>query len=481
MAAQEEKLFGCVDPVTHIVGWDGPDDPHNPMNFPRSKKWRITMVTALITFVVSFASSVFSTATTVTALEFDVSLEVMILGVSLYVLGFAFGPLFWGPLSEVYGRTRPIFIGFFIFSLFNIPVALAQNVYTIMICRFLAGSFGAAPISIVGGTYVDFWDALDRGIATAGFAGATFLGPIAGPIVGEFITKSYLGWRWTAWITLIMAAFFGVIGLFTFPETYAPVLLKRKAEKMRHETKNWAIHAQLDEQPIHLKSLFEKYFSKPWIMLAQEPILMAMTLHSSLVYSILYLIFFAYPYSFQQVRGWETGISSLPFLGLFLGIILCCIYIAVDTRLRFNPMLLASKKPFIPEARLPPMIVGAIFLPIGLFWFAWTSNPHIHWAPQVVSGIFTGCGIFLVFLPSQIYVVDTYLLNANSALAAMACARALMAAGFPLFATYMYVNLGVDWATSLLAFLSLAMVPFPILFWKYGEKLRMKGKFAFAL
>lgn len=86
-----------------------------------------------------------------------------------------------------------------------------------------------------------------------------------------------------------------------------------------------------------------------------------------------------------------------------------------------------------------------------------------------------------MFLPSQIYVVDTYLLNANSALAAMACARALMAAGFPLFATYMYVNLGVAWATSLLAFLSLAMVPFPILFWKYGEKLRMKGKFAFAL
>ncbi|KAF8861676.1 MFS general substrate transporter [Acephala macrosclerotiorum] len=481
-AEKESKIHGCVDPVTHNVGWDGPDDPENPMNFPRSKKWIITISTAFITFCVSFSSSVFSTATEITAYEFDVSLEVMILGVSLYVLGFAFGPLFWGPISELYGRTRPIFIGFFIFSIFQIPVALAQNVYTIMICRFLAGSFGAAPISIVGGTYVDFWDALDRGIATAGFAGATFLGPIAGPIVGEFIVKNEnMGWRWTAWITLIMSAFFGVIGLFTFPETYAPVLLKRKAEKMRHETKNWAIHAQLDEKPVHLRALFEKYFSKPWVMLAQEPILMAMTVHSSFVYSILYLIFFAYPYSFRQVRGWATGISALPFLGLFLGIVGCCMYIALDTKLRFNPMLIKSKKPFLPEARLPPMIVGSILLPIGLFWFAWTSNPNIHWAPQVVSGIFTGCGIFLVFLPSQIYVVDCYLLNANSALAAMACARALMAAGFPLFATYMYENLGVDWATSLLAFLSVGMVPFPVLFWKYGERLRMKGKFAFAL
>jgi DHA1 family multidrug resistance protein-like MFS transporter len=88
--ARHEAL-GCVDPVTHIVGWNGPDDPENPMNWSRAKKWRITMVTAMMTFCVSFASSVFSTATQVTAVEFGVSLEVMILGVSLYVLGFACG------------------------------------------------------------------------------------------------------------------------------------------------------------------------------------------------------------------------------------------------------------------------------------------------------------------------------------------------------------------------------------------------------
>ena len=93
--AQNEKSasnpLSCVDPATHIVSWDGPNDPENPMNFPRSKKWRITMVTAIMTFCVSFASSVFSTATEVTAVKWGVSLEVMILGVSLYVLGFACG------------------------------------------------------------------------------------------------------------------------------------------------------------------------------------------------------------------------------------------------------------------------------------------------------------------------------------------------------------------------------------------------------
>ncbi len=206
-----------------------------------------------------------------------------------------------------------------------------------------------------------------------------------------------------------------------------------------------------------------------------------MTLYSSLVYSLLYLIFFAYPYSFEAVRGWSPGIASLPFLSIFIGILLCCLYLSIDTKTRFRRLLIRSKKLVIPEARLPPMIAGSVILPVGLFWFAWTSNRNITWVPQVISGIFIGCGIFLVFLPSQIYVVDTYLFNANSALTATACARALMAAGFPLFATYMYEDLGVAWATSLLAFLCVAMLPFPVLFWFYGEKLRAKGKFAYVL
>jgi multidrug resistance protein len=182
------------------------------------------------------------------------------------------GPLVWGPLSEVYGRTQPLFVGFAIFTIFNIPVAVAQNVETIMLGRFLSGCFGAAPIAICGGMNVDFWEAVDRGVATAGFAGATFIGPVAGPIVGEFIVASYLGWRWTAWITLIVSAFFGILGLLFIPETFAPVLLKRKAERLRHETKNWAIHAPIDEHPVTIRFIFERYFTKPWVMFVQEPI-----------------------------------------------------------------------------------------------------------------------------------------------------------------------------------------------------------------
>jgi DHA1 family multidrug resistance protein-like MFS transporter len=78
-------------------------------------------------------------------------------------------------------------------------------------------------------------------------------------------------------------------------------------------------------------------------------------------------------------------------------------------------------------------------------------------------------------------MVDVYLLNANSAIAINTFIRSAVAAGFPMFATYMYVGLGVDWATSLLAFVCIALIPFPLVFWYYGKKIRSLSKFAFNL
>ncbi|KAI7969589.1 hypothetical protein EIK77_006330 [Talaromyces pinophilus] len=167
----------------NLVEWDGPDDPENPQNFSHARKWVISMFLSSLTIWVTFTSSVFSQATRVAAAEFGVSDEVMILGTSLPLFGFATGPLVWGPISELFGRKRPLFFGFFVFVIFQIPVAVAQNVETIMICRFFIGFFGCAPLAIVGGTLADMWDAVGRGIAMASFAGATFGGPTLGPIL----------------------------------------------------------------------------------------------------------------------------------------------------------------------------------------------------------------------------------------------------------------------------------------------------------
>jgi multidrug resistance protein len=262
---------------TNLVEW-AENDPENPQNWPTSKKWIVTTVMSTLTFCVTFASSVFSSATEASAKEFGVSDEVMVLASSLFVLGFALGPTVWGPLSELYGRKIPLFTGFFISALFQIPVAVAQNVETVLICRFLGGVFGCSPIAVVGGALADFWDPVERGVAVCSFAGATFVGPLAGPIAGSFITASYLGWRWTEWLTLILMAFFGTVAVIVVPETSQPILLSRRAKKIRFETKNWAIHAAHDEQQVDIKAIVVKYLLRPLKMLVLEPILLLLTM-----------------------------------------------------------------------------------------------------------------------------------------------------------------------------------------------------------
>ena len=309
-------------------------------------------------------------------------------------------------MSELYGRLIPLFGGFGVFMILQIPVGVAQNLRTILVVRFVQGLFGCAPLAVVGGALADFWNPVDRGIAVALFAAATFIGPVAGPIVGGFVTQSHLGWHWTAWITMIFAALFQIIGLIFIRESYPPVLLQRRAAKLRYETKNWAYHAKADEIQIDMRQIVTKYLARPAHMFLVEPILVLMTLYMALIYGTLYLFFEAYPISFQEQRGWNDGVGALPFLGLTIGVVMGVGLIFYLTKTRSAAQVKKHGR-VPPEERLVPMMFGSVLLPVGLFWFAWTSNPHITWVPQVLSGIPIGAGVFLIFmqyaslLPSQ--------------------------------------------------------------------------------
>lgn len=471
-----EKTPAAADP--NLVQWDGPDDPEHPQNMPHWKKWVLTMTISSMTMWITFASSVFSTATAVTAKEYHVSTEVMTLATSLVVFGFALGPIVWAPMSELYGRRLPLFLGYAIFVIFQIPVAVAQNVQTIMICRFLIGVFGCSPLAVVGGAMADFWDPIDRAVAIALFSAATFVGPTLGPIIGGFITESYLGWRWTAWITMIPSAAFGTLAFFIVPETYGPVILQRRAARLRRETGNWALHSLLDESRPTASEIVNKYLLRPIQMLFLEPILLLITIYLALVYGILYLFFEAYPVSFMEVRGWTNGgIAGLPFIGILLGVVCGVALIIWQTKTRFARKL-AKHGRVVPEERLVPMMVASVLLPAGLFWFGWTSSPHMSWVPQVLAGIPIGMGILVIFMQGLNYIIDVYMMFANSAIAANTLIRSSLGGAFPLFAVQMYHKLGVNWASSLLGFIAVAMIPIPIVFYIYGKKIRAMSKYS---
>ncbi|KAK8040916.1 mfs multidrug protein [Apiospora phragmitis] len=440
----------------NLVDWDGPGDRTNPQNWNWKRKLLTTVVLSLCTFSVSFGSSILASAIGVLSTQFHVSPTVTTLNVTLYVLGFAAGPYV--------GRYWPLVIGYIGFMCFTVGVACAQNLHTIMICRFMQGAWGVATVTVTPGVFVDLWDIRTRGLATIAWAATIVIGPTMGPIIGSFTVKNEsLGWRWTMWFTLIISAFFFVLVLAFFQETWGPIILQKKAKRLRYETKNWALHSKRDEAPVESRAILQKYGLKPWQMLIQEPILVAICLYNSLIYGVIYLTFEvgsppAYPYTFGTVRGWEDGVSSLPFLSLLVG------YLGAAVIQTIIHLQIIDKK-----------------LVKGLFWFAWTSSPNISWVPQVLAGPFIGCGINMVFVPCLNYLIECYLANANSALAANTIIRSAVAAAFPLFATPMFANLGVAWATSLLGFLCVAFIPAPIIFYLHGKKIRGWSKFAFDL
>jgi MFS family permease len=134
--------------------------------------------------------------------DFDTSTEIVTLGISLFVLGFAIGPLFWGPLSELYGRQILYFGTYAMLTAFNAGAAASQSIQTLIILRFLAGAFGSSPLTNAGGIIADMFPANQRGLAMAIFAAAPFLGPTASslnckvntPNANRFIARAD-GWR----------------------------------------------------------------------------------------------------------------------------------------------------------------------------------------------------------------------------------------------------------------------------------------------
>lgn len=300
---------------------------------------------------------------------FGVSRVVAILGLTLYICGFATGPLAWAPLSELYGRKIPITVACFVFTCFMFAAATAKDFQTLMLSRFFAGVFASCPLPVVGGAFSDMFGNKTRGIAIAGFSALVFLGPFISPIVGAFITQSYLGWRWTEYITGIMGALACVLDLLFMEETYVKTLLQKRAGNIRKETGNFAIHHASKEEILDFNDLVHKHFLLPLKLLFLEPIVFLITIYTAFIYGILYLFLEAYPIVFAQYRGINEAIATLPYIGLIVGVLLGC-GIVVAFEPRYNRKLEENNNIPVPEQRLIPMMIGAVLFPIGLFWFA---------------------------------------------------------------------------------------------------------------
>jgi MFS family permease len=329
------------------------------------------------------------------------------------------------------------------------------------------------------------------------FSAAPFLGPTIGPIVGGFLAQTE-GWRWVEGLMAIFTGALWLIGALLIPETYSPVILRRRAAKLSKMTgKVYKSRMEVEQGQKTLGAELKTAISRPWILLLKEPIVLLLSIYMAIIYGTLYLMFAAFPIVYQVNRGWSEGIGGLAFIGVAVGMMFAVAYSIFDNR-RYNRVASENNGKAPPEARLPPSMLGSIFLPLGLFWFAWTNYPSIHWSASIIGTAPFGFGMVLVFLSIMNYLIDAYTIYAASVLAANSVLRSLFGAIFPLFTSCksntfpqaffecvthsffkdMYQNLGIHWASSIPAFLALMCVPFPFLFYKYGRAIRLRCKFA---
>lgn len=174
----------------HQVTWNGPDDPENPKNWTRKRKWLATLVVSSFTFISPVSSSMVAPAIAAISQEFGITNQVeQQLVLSVFVLAYAVGPLFVGPLSEIYGRVPVLQLANLVYLVFNTACGASRNKGEMIAFRFLSGLGGSAPLALGGGVLSDAWSADERGAAISIYSLAPLLGPAIGPIAGGFITE----------------------------------------------------------------------------------------------------------------------------------------------------------------------------------------------------------------------------------------------------------------------------------------------------
>ncbi|OAX77740.1 hypothetical protein ACJ72_07958 [Emergomyces africanus] len=467
---------GTTDP-NFEVDWEE-NDPGNPRNWSIKAKGMSTAFLSWSTFTVIIYSTSYTAGLAEIAKEFNTSETVVTLGLTFYLIGLAIGSVILAPLSEMYGR-RPVSIAsMFLFTIFIIPCGLCTSVTELIVLRFLGAISGSAMVSSAPGSIADMVDDEHRALAFSIWSIGPLNGPgivnaVFGPIIGGYVTQ-YLGWRWTNWLSMIFAGV-ALVSMCIMKETYTPVLLQKKAARLRKETDDPRWWSRYD-QKASIIAVLKVNLSRPFVMAIFEPICIFWNLYIAVVYAILYLCFVAYPIVFRGIRGWSVGESGLAFLGIGAGSLTT---VAAEPLLRrmINKHKLDPKTGKVPpESMVSVVCIAAVLIPVGELWFAWTCAPAtIHWIAPILAGIPFGAGNTAVFIYASNYLTFSYGVYAASAMAGNSVMRSTLGGVLPLAGQAMYTKLGPNWASTLLGLLEVMIIPIPIVFYKYGHKIRMKS------
>lgn len=265
-----------------------------------------------------------------------------------------------------------------------------------------------------------------------------------------------------------------IVAGFIQRETYPPVLLERKAQRLRKETGNDKLISALQSTKTP-RQLFLISIVRPTKMLLFSPIIFGLSLFIAVTYGYMYILITTMTFIFHEGYGISLSNVGLVYLGFGIGqfIGLTAFGFFSDRYLR----RLAKGGEMKPEYRLPLLWPGAFMIPLGLFLYGWSAQYLVHWIVPIIGTTLLGIGMITCFMPIGTYLVDAYTAYAASAMAANTVLRSLGGAFLPLAGRRLYAALGFGWGNSLLAFISMAMLPMMWFFVKYGERIRTHPKF----
>ncbi|USW52021.1 Putative major facilitator superfamily, MFS transporter superfamily [Septoria linicola] len=474
----ETIIFTPPSPYPDARDWNGPNDSGNPRNFSTARKVFSTVAYTGLAFVSTLAASLYAASREDVKAEFNTTEEISILPLSLYNLGMAFGPLIGSPLSETAGRRVVVLVTTPIFALFILGSGFSNSVVSLNICRFFAGAVAAPAIGNASATICDYTAGRYRSVVMSFYYAIPTFGAVLGPLVGGFVVH-HKSWRWTQWTTVFFIVAFYVPVLFT-RETYKKTILQRRAMKYN-----------IEGPPVVQRTTWQwtQYFVtvlflRPAHMLVTETIVTLVCMYSGFLFGLMYSFVIASPWVYEYYYDFDLTGQSLSFLGLILGALLAPLpqllldHVVYQPRLKAFVAVNGTAARFPPEYRLFPAMIASPLLPTFLILFAWTAQYRVHWACPIIFQSLAMMASVVIYAPSNLFMIDAYgpLYGASAAGAAM-LSRYTLSAAFPLFSLPMYEALGVGWATTLLAAFTAVMAPIPWLFYKYGERIRSKGKY----
>ena len=480
---------------------------NSPFEWSATRKTFILTQSSAVTMLSAYTAGAYSMPYGTLRSKWNIGTVAFNTGITTWGIGFGAAPMFLAPLSEFNGR-RPVFIlSGCLMTIALLGCALTESFAGMLVARFFVGVGSSTFATMVGGVVSDIYHTEDRNTPMAIYSGAALFGTGLGPLVSGFIAE-FLLWRWVFYIQAILGGLLTTAVIILFKETRGSVLLSRRARALnkyyeemeqvgrsewdissilsassttpstpqpKHQRIRWKVLA--DENRASLSKMLYLSLTTPFHLLLHEPVIFFFSLWVAFAWAVLYMSFDSIPLVFSTSHGYTISQIGAVFaavsIGSFIGTILSIYQEKFAKRTEWGRKISKS-----PEGRLYFACIESALLPIGLFWFGWTSFPS---NPAIVPILAIGCaqiGIFSIYLAVFNYLADVYHRYASSALAAQSFCRNILGAVFPLFSEAMFRNLGFPGASSLLGGISAVLTIVPSVLILFGPRIRARSKFA---